>query len=173
VETLRQLEAVKWNLLRVDVGKRTLHIADTHAERSWGPDTAEQLFASAGAQLSVNDLPVGKDARITLDGKEIPLKDLRDGMNLSLKFAADRPIVTAIEAKTPPRAGYVVKEVKADKATIIVTRGKDEKPLVLTVAPDALLTGIKTLKGLKAGMHVAVHLQVEDGKVIVKDLRVR
>jgi RNA polymerase sigma factor (sigma-70 family) len=173
VETLRQLEAVKWNLLRVDVGKRTLHIADTHAERSWGPDLAEQLFASAGAQLSVNDLPVGKDARITLDGKEIPLKDLRDGMNLSLKFAADRPIVTVIEAKTPPRAGYVVKEVNADKATIIVTRGKDDKPLVLTVAPDALLTGINTLKDLKVGMHVAVHLQVEDRKVIVKDLRVR
>jgi hypothetical protein len=41
------------------------------------------------------------------------------------------------------------------------------------VASDALLTGINTLKDLKVGMHVAVHLQVEDGKVIVKDLRVR
>ncbi|HEV3445308.1 MAG TPA: sigma-70 family RNA polymerase sigma factor [Gemmataceae bacterium] len=173
METLRQLEAVKWNLLRVDVGKRTLHIADTHAERSWGPDSAEHLFASADAQLSLNDLPVGKDARITLDGKEIPLKDLRHGVNLSLKFARDRPIVTVIEAKTPLRAGYVVNGVNADKATIIVTRGKDDKPLVLTVAPDALLTGINTLKDLKTGMHVAVHLQVEDRKVIVKDLRVR
>jgi RNA polymerase sigma factor (sigma-70 family) len=173
VETLRQLEAVKWNLLRVDFGKRTLHVADTHAESSWGPDSAEQLFASAGAQLSLNDLPVAKDARITLDGKEIPLKDLRDGVNLSLKFAKDRPLVTAIEAKTPPRAGYVVKEVNAGKATIILIRGKDAKPLVLTVAPDALLTGINRLMDLEAGMHVAVHLQVENGKVIVKDLRVR
>jgi RNA polymerase sigma factor (sigma-70 family) len=173
VETLRQLEAVKWNLLRVDVGKRTLHIADTHAERSWGPHDAEQLFASAGAQISVNDLPVAKDAQITLDDKEITLKGLPDGMNLSLKFAADRPIVTVIEAKTPPRAGYLVKEVHAEKATIIVTGGKDDKPLVLTVAPDALLIGINTLKDLKAGTHVAVHLQVEDGKVIVKDLRAR
>jgi RNA polymerase sigma factor (sigma-70 family) len=173
VETLRQLEAVKWNLLRVDVGKRTLHIADTHAERSWGRHAAEQIFASAGAQLSLNDLPVGKDVRITLDGKEIPLKGLRDGMNLALKFAKDRPIVTAIDAQTPSRAGYVVQEVIADKATVIVTLDKGDKPLVLTVATDALLTGINTLKDLKAGMHVALHLQVVDGKMIVKDLRVR
>jgi hypothetical protein len=39
VETLRQLEAVKWNLLRVDVRKRTLHIADTHTPSARGGRT--------------------------------------------------------------------------------------------------------------------------------------
>ena len=65
-----------------------------------------------------------------------------------------------------------MKGVSADKNTILVARGK-EKPLLLTVARDALLIGIKTLKELKVGAHVALHMKVEDGKMIVGDLRVR
>jgi RNA polymerase sigma factor (sigma-70 family) len=171
-ETLRQLEAVKWNLLRVEVGKRTLHIADVPAERAWRRGFAEQLLASAGAQLSLRKLPVARDAKITLDGKEVSLKDLYAGVNLSLKFAKARPVVTAIEAKTPPRAGYVVKEVKASTNTIIVTRGKGDKPLVLTVARGALLD-LGRLEDLKVGTHVALHIEIEDGKLLVKGLRVR
>jgi hypothetical protein len=79
----------------------------------------------------------------------------------------------AIAATTPPRAGYVVKEVDAGKNTIVVTLGPEGKPLVLTVAGNALLIGINTLKDLKVGIHAALHAEVEDGKIIVKDLRVR
>ena len=164
-ETLRQLEAVKWILLRVEVQKRTLHIADTPAERSWG-EAAEQLLASAGSQLSLRGLPVAEDAKITLDGKKVELKALHSGVNLSLKFAEDKPVVTAIEATTPPRAGYVVKEVIADKNTIVVTGGKDGKPLVLKVGENAHFA-VGTLKDLKPGTHVKLHVEIENGEMVV------
>jgi RNA polymerase sigma factor (sigma-70 family) len=170
--TLRRLEAVRWQLLRVEVGKRTLHIADVPAARAWRRDFAGQLLASAEAQLSLRGLPVAADARITLDGKEVPLKDLHPGVNLSLKFAKGKPVVTAIEAKTPARAGYVVQEVNAGTNTIRVSRGKGDRRLVLTVARGALLD-IASLKDLKVGMHVALHIEVVDGKLIVKGLRLR
>src|SRR5262249_50153354 len=157
-----RLEAVKWNLLRVEVKKRTLHIADTPAERSWGPNSAESFLASAGAQLSMRELPVAKDAKITFDGRAVTLKDLHHDVNLSLKFAADKPIVTVLAATTPPQAGYVVKEVNVEKSTIVVTLGKNGQPLTLTVARDAFLPRIDALKNLKVGAHVAVHLVVED-----------
>src|SRR5206468_5441226 len=102
-ETLRQLEAVPWNLLRVEVDRRTLHVADVPARRSWKKDVAEQMFASAFSQLSLRGVPVAKDAAIRLDGKEATLKELHPGVNLSLKFAKDRPEITAVEATTPPR----------------------------------------------------------------------
>src|SRR5260370_40675108 len=67
-DVLRQLEGVEWNLLRVEFAQRTLHIADVPAARAWKRGAAEQLFASTGAQLSLQELPVAKDARITLAG---------------------------------------------------------------------------------------------------------
>jgi Cu/Ag efflux protein CusF len=140
----------------------------------WGRDlAAEELFASAAAQLSLRGLPVAKDAKIVRDGKEVPLKDLPTGINLSIKFGKGEPVVTAIEATTPPRAGYVVKEVDAAKNTVTVTHGKDDKPLVLAVAKEAFFTSGSTLKDLKSGTHVALHVEIKDGKMIVTDLRVR
>jgi RNA polymerase sigma factor (sigma-70 family) len=170
-DSLRQLEAVKWTLLRIDRAQGTLHIADTPSERSWGTDAAEQLLASAGAQLSLRGLPVAKDAKITLDGKELPLKDLHEGVNLSLKFAEDRPIIKTITATTPPRAGYTVKRVDVDKYIIEVTGGKDTKPLVLNVDRNEFVSNV--LRDLKVGTHVSVHVEVQDGKMVVKELRVR
>jgi RNA polymerase sigma factor (sigma-70 family) len=172
-DPLRQLEALKWHLLRVDVEKRTLHISDTPAARAWDRNTGGLILSSADSQISMRELPVAKDATITLDGKKAELKNLHAGHNLTLKFAADKPTVTAIEATTPPRAGYVVKEVNVDKGTIVVTRSGDDKPLTLTVTPDAFLPDIGALKSLKVGSHVQLHLAVENGALVVKDLRVR
>jgi RNA polymerase sigma factor (sigma-70 family) len=168
-ENLRRLEGVRWHLLRVDRGKQTLHVADVPAERSWGRDASEQLLASAGSQVSLVGLPVARDARIVLDGKEIPLKELQDGVNLTLKFAADRAVVVGIDATTPPRAGYVVTAVDADKKAITVSRGGEDKPLVLPVADRALI-GVGSLTDLKPGTRVRLHLEVKDGRMIVEGL---
>ena len=169
-ENLRRLEAVKWHLLRIDKEKRTLHVADTPADRSWGRHAAESMLASAGAQLSLVGIPIAPDVKVKLDGKEIPLKDLTDGVNLTLKFDADKAVVSAIEATTPPPAGYVVTAVDADKSALTVTLGKDDKPMILSVVRDQPLS-IGTLKDLKPGTHVRLHLEVEDGKLVVKDVR--
>jgi RNA polymerase sigma factor (sigma-70 family) len=166
-ENLRRMEGMKWHLLRVDHQKKTLHVADVSVERSWGSDAAERLFASAGSQLSLVGVPVSKDAKIKLDGKEIALKELHDGVNLTLKFETEKAVVVAIEATTPERAGYVVKGVDAEKKILTVSRGKDDKPLVLGVAD------VVALKEVKPGSHVQLHVEVEDGKLIVKGIRVR
>src|SRR5262249_34922394 len=109
-----------------------------------------------------------------LDGKKVELKELQHGgVNVTVKFAADKPVVTAIEATTPARAGYVIKEVVADKNVIVVTRGKDDKPLTLAVGPNALFAVGGTLKDLKPGTHVRLHVEVENGELVVTDLRVR
>jgi len=173
-DNLRRLEAVKWYLLRVDVAKRTLHISDTPAARAWKKDHAgERLFASAGAELSVVGLPVSKEAKIVLDGKDVPLKELHDGVNLTLKFEGDKLVVASIEATTPATAGYVVQAVDADKNVITVSRDKDDKPLVLPVAEAVLPELGGSLKNLQPGTHVQLHLGVEDGQLIVRGLRVR
>jgi hypothetical protein len=170
-DTLRQLEKVKWELLRVDREKRTLHISDTPAARSWGRDAAERMFTSAGAELALVGVPVSPDAKIVLDGKEIPLKELLDGVNLTVKFETDKAVIVSIEATTPPRAGYVVKSVDADKHILTVTRDKTDKPLVLPVAKGVPLRDM--LKDLKPGTHVQLHLEVEDGHLVVHGLRER
>jgi RNA polymerase sigma-70 factor (ECF subfamily) len=171
-ENLRRLEAVKWHLLRIDKDKHTLHVADTPAERSWGRHAAESMLASAGAQLSLVGVPVAPNAKVKLDGKEIPFKELTDGVNLTLKFDADKAIVSGIEATTPPSAGYVVTAVDADQNVITVRLGKDDKPMVLPVVRDGPLS-IGTLKDLKPDTRVRLHLEVADGKLVVKDLRTR
>ena len=56
---------------------------------------------------------------------------------------------------------------------IVVTRGKDGKPLALTVPSDVFVTGINRIKELKAGMYVQLHVEIENGKLIAKQLRVR
>jgi RNA polymerase sigma factor (sigma-70 family) len=173
-DNLRRLEAVKWHLLRVDAEKRTLHIADTPVARAWWRGGAEELLASAASELSLVGVPVAKDAKIVLDGKEVALKELPNGVNLTVKFEADKAVVASIEATTPARAGYVVKAVDADKSVVTVTRDKDDKApaLVLPVADRALLDG-GTLKDLKPGTRVRLHLEIDDGRLIVRGLRTR
>jgi RNA polymerase sigma factor (sigma-70 family) len=179
-EALRELEAVKWHLAQVLPEQRTLHVTDNPAERYWEsePDVAPdrprrnnpwEVIGAGVSQLTLHNLPVADDAAITLDGKKVELKDLRSRLNVSLKFAADKPVVTAIEATTPPRAGYAIKEVDAEKNTIVVTRGKDGKPLTLAVQPTAYDRG--TLKDLKPGMYVHLYLTIKNGELVVYAIR--
>jgi RNA polymerase sigma factor (sigma-70 family) len=172
-ETLRQLEGLRWYLLRGEAARRTLHIAEAPATRLSGSSATDVLLASAAAQLSLRDLPVAQDAVILFDGKKVELKDLRAGVILTLKLAANRLVVTAITATKPEPSGYVVMAVHADKQTIVVARGQGAKTMSLAVAPNALLRKIDRLQDLKVGMHVALHIDIVDGKMIVKDLRVR
>jgi RNA polymerase sigma factor (sigma-70 family) len=162
-DTLRRLEEVKWHLVRVDHEKRALHVADAPDKRSWRSSAAE-LFAPPASRIELDGISIAKGAGIKLDGKEIPLKELRDGVDVTLKFERERAVVTSIEATTTERAEYVVKEVDVEKKLITVSRDTDNKPLVLSVA------GTVPLKEVKPGQYVRLDITSEDGKLIVKGI---
>ncbi len=172
-----ELQAMPWGLLAVDQRRRTLHVGDASVLTPFDldGDARAALFLAMACRLQVRGLPVAGDARITIDGKEARLTDLHAGLLLSLKFAADKPVVTSIAAtKPPPQPDYVVKEVSAAKGTITVTLPRGGKPRVLTVAKNVLVDvasqGSVTPEHLKPGMHVSLFVELEDGKFLVKHI---
>ncbi len=172
---LRELETVRWSLLHVDTDRRTLHVSDASVFGSGafdkGSHMASWMMSTANCQVAVHGLPVAKDARIQLDGKEAGFKDLHAGMQLKLRFAGDKLSITSIEASLPTLGGYVLKAVDIEKRTITLALSRDGKPQVLPVAKQLLVDlahhGNVGLEHLKPGMHVSLFLDVEEGKLVV------
>src|SRR5262245_39809759 len=78
-------------------------------------------------RLFLTDLAVARDAKVSIDKVPGKVADLKRGMRLELRLAADDLVVTGIGAFTPQELkDYLVKEVDVAKQTLSVTRaGKD------------------------------------------------
>jgi RNA polymerase sigma factor (sigma-70 family) len=180
----KQLEQMTWHLVAVDDARRTISLNDrtgfkdmivfVHNKPSW--------FIPLGLVLS--DLAVSPDAEILLDGKKAGLRDLKAGMQLSLRWMANRTTIAQIEAiSAPPPLSYRLDDIDIENNTVSVSA--TESPLKLAKVPvtrDAVIQmmemlesrevfrwGRITLKDLRSGMIVALDLTTEDGlRIAVK-----
>src|SRR5262249_37301734 len=182
------LEAVDWTVTDVDADKGTLSV-DDHATYVQTGNPKLAVIATpnglAASRLALLNLPVARDAKITLDGKEAKLKDLAAGMHASLRTEGDDAVITRVEA-TSPRPGvfrYVLKAVDAKAGTITATLA--EKNLDLESVPVADGAQVQFFEGagggaalrdakledLQPGMHLALELSADkDRKIVVKSI---
>jgi hypothetical protein len=86
-------------------------------------------------RMALAGLVVAADAKIWLDGKQRRLTDLKNGMWVTPKMAAGKPLITMIVATTKEADLYVLSSVNAENSTITVTLGNFN--VTLPVARDA------------------------------------
>jgi hypothetical protein len=182
------LEAVDWTVTDVDADKGTLSV-DDHATYVQTGNPKLAVIATpnglAASGLALLNLPVARDAKITLDGKEAKLKDLAAGMHAFLRTEGDDAVITRVVA-TSPRPGvfrYVLKAVDAKAGTITATLAEKNLDLEsVPVAKDAQVRFFEApgggaalrdakLEDLQPGMHLALELAADkDGKIAVKSI---
>jgi RNA polymerase sigma factor (sigma-70 family) len=182
------LEAVPWVLTKVDPARNSVSVRMRTPGHSYNDD--DLVFQNlenintwnegkavpgrpVGTRLGIDDLPLARTARVTLDGKEANLAMLKPGMLATLKLAADAPAVARLDAKPPPSGGEaVLKAVDADARTITITL--DGKEMTMAVAADAEIflntIGKSAFKDLTPGLRVLVLLGVDKDRLAVKRL---
>jgi RNA polymerase sigma factor (sigma-70 family) len=180
----KMIEAIDWTLTDVNDTKNTISV-DDHANHI--PAGAPRLIlvatpnGQAASGFSLDNLAVAEKAKITLDGKEATLKDLKPGMRVQLRSAGDRTVIAKIDAASPrpPVFRYVLKAVDAKKQTLTVTLADKELDLPdLPVAKDAEIKFLDVnvgarfqnakLEDLQPGMHLALELAAEKQQVTVR-----
>jgi RNA polymerase sigma factor (sigma-70 family) len=187
---LRQhLQTTPWLLTKVDAARGVLSVRSQAIPFCVSPKVVNGRQSIPGLHgLSLEGLVVAKRASVRLNAKEARLTDLKVGMHLHLRLAADRLTVVAIDAASPPpRTHYVLKAVDLVKNTITVTLG--EKGLMLErlalardvriqeewvdVKEQAVITvgGLK-LTDLKVGMRVFLELTVRGDRLKVKTIMI-
>jgi hypothetical protein len=110
-------------------------------------------------RMSLTGLAVARDAKVIVDGKERRLTDLKDGMWITPKMAADKPVLTMIAATTKEAHLYVLNSVNTENPSIGVRLGNFN--VTLPVAKDAkIVIGHKGagLADLKPGMPLRLTL---------------
>jgi multidrug efflux pump subunit AcrA (membrane-fusion protein) len=168
--TLRErLQSVEWELTEVRAsggGAFTLRL--NHFQR-----------------LMLDNLPVARDVRVIIDEGTGKLADLRVGMRLGLRLAADDLVITEIDAHSPEElSDYLVKEVDVAKGTLSVTRagkaaGKDFRQDFLSGLhlDDDVQVHIENeardVTDLKPGMRVALSIEVSSGRLVVVRIQAR
>ncbi|MCI0462144.1 MAG: hypothetical protein L0Z62_34770 [Gemmataceae bacterium] len=184
---LRQrLQAVEWELEEVRAAGagaftlrlnhfRRLSVTDLPYARRIGDSVA---FWNHFRRLSLTDLPVARDARVIIDGATGKLADLKAGMRLGLRLAADDLVVTAIDAHSPEELNdYLVKEVDLAKQTLSVTSaGKDFVSGLFVGDTDVYLedTGDDgDWTALKPGMRVSLSFVASGGQLKVRLIQAR
>ena len=137
----------------------------------------DYIYAGNPGLLGMDDLPVAKEVKVTLDGKGIEFNRLRPGLGVKLTFADGKPEITAIEAISE-KPGYVLKRVDAKAKTITVSFGKEGALEDLPVAEKVYIylydkENEGKLSDLDKDMRVSLQMAVIDGRLVVKDIRAR
>lgn len=174
----KQLQGIPWYLVHADPEARTIKVSDSPVAGTNSLDQENQIFmVDPYGHILLEGLSVAKDAKITLDGKPARLGQLRPGLQLTIRFAENGQTIMSIEA-AKPQPELRVKAVDADKNTITVTLGPDRTFKELPVAKDVYIYFYHKgnpgpLKEVEAGMRATIKLVMENGQLIVKDIRVR
>lgn len=129
-------------------------------------------------RLSLSDLPVARDARVSIDNGPGKLADLKAGMRLGIRLAADDLAITAIDAHSPEElSDYRVKEVDMAKQTLSVTSaGKDFVSGLFVGDADVYLVDIDEdgdWTALKPGMRVSLSFVASGGQLEVRKIQAR
>jgi hypothetical protein len=156
----QQLQSVEWTVEKIQAagtGEFTLRLS--HFQR-----------------LSLTDLPVARDAAVSIDNVPGKVADLKIGMRLELRLAADHLVVTKIDAFTPEQPKhYLIKEVDVAKKTLSVTRAGKEFVTSLSVGDaEILLEGDECdLKDLKPSMQVSLSFVATGGQLSLRRIQAR
>jgi RNA polymerase sigma factor (sigma-70 family) len=179
----RYLEHLDWLLTALDLDGRTISLDD---RRDASADKALVLLPAGPSGCAVAGLKVAPGARITLDGKEARLSDLKPGQRVKVRLAKDRFLVSDIEASArPPVFRYVLKSVDAAGRTVTVQNVEKQITLKdVPVAENAQLNRFKretadddqgfvarlpsiALSDLRAGMLLALELTADESAGLV------
>src|SRR5262249_10499761 len=157
---LRHLQSVEWTVEEI---------------RAAGAG-AFTLRLSQYQRLFLTDLPVARDAKVSIDNVPGKVADLKVGMRLGLRLAADDLVVTGIDAFPPAEPkDYLVKGVDVAKQTLSVTRAGKEFVTGLFVGDAAIfLEGEECdLRDLKPGMHVSLSFVATGGQLSLRKIQAR
>jgi Cu/Ag efflux protein CusF len=156
----QQLQSVEWTVEQI------------RAERT-GEFT---LRLNHSKQLFLTDLPVARIAAVSIDNVPGKVADLKIGMRIEIRLAADDLVVTKIDAFAPEPKPYLIKEVDVAKKTISVTRAGKEFVTSLSVGDaEILLEGDDDggLKDLKPGMQVSLSFVATGGQLSLRKIHAR
>ena len=126
--------------------------------------------------LVLTDLPVALDAKVSIDSGPGKVADLKKGMRLELRLAADSLVVTKIDAFTPEQPKpFLIKEVDVATKTISVTRAGKEVVTSLSVGDAEILLEHDEceLKDLKPGMQVSLSFVATGGQLSLRRIQAR
>jgi hypothetical protein len=185
----RKVQEASWLLTQVDIARNTISLTT--------PPTNDggTAFVGEGGRIriqiqngvSLNGLPVARNAVIQLNGKTVQLSALKAEMRLALQMSKDSLTIIGITATSPDTdVRYTVKAVDVIHNTIIVTLGRDGPALEsLLVAKDAKIeveysdkknkadfTERRKLSDLRAGMPVRLEIGLDGGRLLVKAIQV-
>ena len=139
---LRQkIQEASWLVTQVDIAKNTISVTTP-------PSNQDSIgFVGEGGRMriqiqngvSLNDLPVARNAVIQLNGKNVQLSELKAEMRLVLQVSKDSLTIIRITATSPDTdVRYTVKAVDVINNTITVTLGREGPALqALPVEKDA------------------------------------
>jgi len=189
-EMWRHLQSQRWHLSEVNLKKNAVSV------RLMGLDAGQRtvIFSPDGKLVSTNRgsafvleaVPLAKDAKIIIDGKEGKLQDLKDelaevpldgskgNVTLSVEFTERKPTIASIQATTPKLIGWPV-VVKTDMVKNTITLAFLGKDVTLPVRNDAkvyLYTKAAEFKDLKPGMSVELRLGADGERFAVTEVRV-
>jgi hypothetical protein len=189
-EMWRHLESQRWYLSEVNLKKNAVSV------RLMGLDSGQRtaIFSPDGKLVSTNrasafvleEVPLAKDAKIIIDGKEGKLQDLKDelvrvsfdgskgNVTLYLEFTELKLSIARIQAITPKGTGWPVL-VKTDIVKNTITVALMGKDVTLSLRNDAkiyLYTKVAELKDLKPGMSVELRLGADGERIAVTEVRV-
>jgi hypothetical protein len=189
-EIWQHLESQRWRLSEVNLKKNAISV------RLMGPDSGQRtvIFSPDGKSVSTNrasafvieEVPLAKDAKIIIDGKEGKLQDLKDelvkvpfdgskgNVTLSLEFTERKLTIARIHATTPKLTSWPVL-VKTDMLKNTITVALLGKDVTLSLRNDAkvyLYTKEAEFKDLKPGMSVELRLGADGERVAVTEVRV-
>ncbi|HEX3149909.1 MAG TPA: hypothetical protein VHR66_17665 [Gemmataceae bacterium] len=135
-------------------------------------------IATKGGATNDETYALDKETKITVDGKEGKLADVKAGLHAGVMLTADKSKAVAVKVEGPTFNGEL-KSVDASKHTVVVsvvTHDPTDKKKTSTedktfkVADDAsvAIKGKKpaTLADLKAGTTVAVHVSADGERAI-------
>jgi len=132
-----------------------------------------------GDNTSERTVPVGKDAKVLLDGKKANLSDLKPGFRVNIKLGEDRTTAQSVGAEGPTLTGEL-KAVDVDKHTVRVSvtthpdptdkkkTATEEKTLKVADDVQVVIQGEKkkaTLADLKTGTSVVVRVSADGERV--------
>jgi hypothetical protein len=146
-----------------------------------GPPGKFPLWRSG---LSFDGLPLAREAKILIDGQERKAADLKAGMRLWLYLEKERLAVARVVAmtKVATQVFYILEGVDAKARTIAVVAGGNRFTLSVPegasiyeewtdysgAKPDRRDLKLSDLTPLTA---LVLHLAVEEGRVVVKNIR--
>src|SRR5262249_42544319 len=123
----------------------------------------------------LTDVPVARDAKVSIDNVPGKVADLKIRMRLELRLAATGDlVVTGIDAFRPEGSkDYLGKEVDVAKRTLSVTRAGKEFVTGLFVGDAGIFLEGKEcdLTDLKPGMHVSLWFVATGGQLSVRKIQ--